>query len=65
MKKADFVVYRKEDIKKIPQDSAVVHIGYKMSVEDIGEIIRTRKKVKALQFPPSVADQLHPFVIRR
>jgi len=62
MKKADFIVYRKEDIKKIPKDATVVHIGYKMSIENIGEIIRTRKNVKALQFSPSVADQLHPFV---
>jgi len=62
MNKVDFVVYRKEDIPKIPEDAKAVHIGYKMSVEDIGEIIRTRKNVKALQFSPSVADQLHPFV---
>jgi len=62
MKKADFVVYRKEDIKKIPKDATVVHIGYKMSIENIGEIIRTRKKVKALQFPPSIVDSLHPFI---
>jgi len=62
MKKADFITYKKEDIAKIPRDAKVVHIGYKMSVEDIGEIIRTRQKVKALQFPPSIADQLHPFV---
>jgi len=62
MNEADFVVYRKEDIKKIPKDVIVVHIGYKMSLQDIGEIIRTRKNVKAIQFPPSIADQLHPFV---
>ncbi len=62
MNEADFVVYRKEDIAKIPRDAKVVHIGYKMSIEDIGEIIRTRKNLKALRFPPSIADQLHPFV---
>jgi len=62
MNEVDFVVYRKEDIPKIPEDAKAVHVGYKMSVEDIGEIIRTRKNVKALQFSPSVADQLHPFV---
>jgi len=62
MKKVDFIVYRKEDITKIPKDAKAVHIGYKMSVEDIGEIIMTRKNMKALQFPPSVADELHPFV---
>jgi len=62
MKKADFVVYKKEDITKIPKGATVVHIGYKMNIEDVGEIIRTRKNVKAIQFPPSIADQLHPFV---
>jgi len=62
MKKVDFVVYRKGDIKKIPQDATVVHIGYKMSIEDIGEIIRTRKNLKALRFPPSIVDSLHPFM---
>ncbi|UZE92478.1 MAG: DUF1699 family protein [Methanosarcinales archaeon] len=62
MKKVDFVVYRKGDIKKIPKDATVVHIGYKMSLQDIGEIIRTRKNVKALRFPPSIVDSLHPFV---
>jgi len=62
MNEVNFIVYRKEDIKKIPRDAIAVHIGYKMSVKDIGEIIRTRKNVKALQFPPSVAGQLHPFV---
>jgi len=62
MNKVDFIVYRKEDIAKIPKDAKAVHIGYKMSIENIGEIIRTRKNVKALQFSPSVADQLHPFV---
>jgi len=62
MNKADFVVYQKEDIAKIPKDAELVHIGYKMSIEDVGEIIRTRKNVRTLQFPPSVADQLHPFV---
>ncbi len=59
---ANFVVYRKEDIKRIPPDATVVHVGYKMSLQDIGEIIRTRKNVKALQFPPSIVDSLHPFV---
>jgi len=62
MKKVNFVVYRRGDVAKIPEDAKAVHIGYKMSVEDIGKIIRTRKNVKALQFSPSVADQLHPFV---
>jgi len=62
MNKTYFVVYRKEDIKKIPEDATVVHIGYKMSVEDVGEIIRARKNVKALQFPPSIVDSLHPFI---
>lgn len=62
IEEANFVVYRKEDIKKIPQDATVVHVGYKMSLQDIGEIIRTRKNVKALQFPPSIVDSLHPFV---
>ncbi|UZE92534.1 MAG: DUF1699 family protein [Methanosarcinales archaeon] len=62
MNKADFIIYKKEDIPKIPRDAKAVHIGYKMSIEDIGEIIRTRKNVKAIQFPPSIADQLHPFV---
>jgi len=60
--KVDFIVYRKEDIAKIPKDAKVVHIGYKMSLQDIGEIIRTRKNVKALQFPPSIVNQLHPFL---
>jgi len=62
MSKVDFVIYQKEDIKKIPQDAAVVHIGYKMSLQDIGEIILTRENVKALQFPPSFVNNLHPFV---
>jgi len=62
MNKADFIVYQRRDIPKIPEEAKAVHIGYKMSVEDIGEIIRTRKNVRALQFPPSVAGQLHPFV---
>jgi len=62
MTEADFIIYKKEDTAKIPRDAKVVHIGYKMSVEDVGEIIRTRKNVKAIQFPPSIADQLHPFV---
>ena len=62
MSKIDFVIYRKEDITKISEDAKAVHIGYKMSVEDVGEIIRTSQKVKALQFPPSIADKLHPFV---
>ncbi len=62
MTEADFIIYKKEDIPKIPRDAKAVHIGYKMSIEDIGEIIRTRKNVKAIQFPPSIADQLHPFV---
>jgi len=62
MTEVNFIVYRKEDIKKIPRDTTVVHIGYKMSLQDIGEIIRTRKNVKAFQFPPSVVDELHPFV---
>jgi len=62
MSEVDFIVYRKEDVAKIPKDVKAVHIGYKMSIEDIGEILRTRKNVKALQFPPSVAGQLHPFV---
>jgi len=62
MNKVDFVVYQKEDTAKIPKDAKVVHISYKMSIENIGEIIRTRKNLKALQFSPSVADQLHPFV---
>jgi len=62
MKKVDFIVYRKEDIPKIPKDAKAVHIGYKMCIEDIGEIIRTRENVRAFQFPPSIADKLHPFV---
>ncbi|UZE92073.1 MAG: DUF1699 family protein [Methanosarcinales archaeon] len=62
MNKIDFIIYQREDTAKMPRDAKVVHIGYKMSVEDIGEIIRTRKNVKAIQFPPSIADQLHPFV---
>jgi len=62
MKKVNFVVYRREDLEKIPEDAKAVHIGYKMSIEDIGEIIRTRKNVKALQFPPSIVDSLHPFI---
>jgi len=62
MNKADFIVYQRGDVAKIPKDAKTVHIGYKMSVEDVGEIIRTRKNVKAIQFPPSIADQLHPFV---
>jgi len=62
MTEVDFVVYQKEDIPKIPKDAELVHIGYKMSLQDIGEIIRTRKNLKALQFSPSVADELHPFV---
>jgi len=45
MSKPDFIVYQRGDITKIPEDAKVVHIGYKMSVEDIGEIIRTRKNV--------------------
>jgi len=61
-KEVNFIVYRKEDIKKIPRDTTVVHIGYKMSLQDIGEIIRTRKNVKVLRFPPSIVDSLHPFV---
>jgi len=62
MNKIDFVVYQQEDTPKIPEDAKAVHIGYKMSLQDIGEIIRTRKNLKALQFPPSVVDKLHPFV---
>jgi len=62
MSEVDFIVYRKEDIPKIPEDAKAVHIGYKMSLQDIGEIIRTRKNVKALQFPPSIVDSLHPFI---
>ncbi len=62
MNEVDFVVYRKEDIPKIPEDAKAVHIGYKMSLQDIGEIIRTRKNVKALRFPPSIVDSLHPFI---
>ncbi len=62
MNKADFIVYRRKDIAKIPKDAQVVHIGYKMSLQDIGEIIRTRKNVRAIQFPPSIADSLHPFI---
>jgi len=62
MSEVDFVVYRREDTAKIPEDAKTVHISYKMSVEDIGEIIRTRKNVKALQFPPSIVDSLHPFI---
>jgi len=62
MNKVDFVVYRRRDIEKIPEDAQVVHIGYKMRLEDIGDIIRTRENVRALQFPPSIAGRLHPFV---
>jgi len=62
MSKVNFIVYRREDIPKIPQDAKAVHIGYKMSLQDIGEIILTRKNVKALQFPPSIVNQLHPFL---
>jgi len=62
MNEVDFVVYRRRDIEKIPEDAQVVHIGYKMRLEDIGEIIRTRENVRALQFPPSIVDKLHPFV---
>jgi len=62
MSEVDFVVYQREDSAKIPKDAKTVHISYKMSVEDVGEVIRTRKNVKALQFPPSIADSLHPFI---
>jgi len=62
MNEVDFVVYQQKDIPKIPKDAKAVHIGYKMRLQDIGEIIRTRKNVKALQFPPSVVGELHPFV---
>jgi len=65
MKKVDFVVYRREDIAKIPEDAQTVHICYKMALfEDIGEIIRTKESVKAIQFPPSIVDALHPFMER-
>ncbi len=42
MSKIDFIVYQKESIAKISKGARAVHIGYKMSVGDIGEILRTR-----------------------
>ena len=64
MKEVDIVIYRRKDIAKIPEDAELVHIGYKMSLQDIGEITRTRESVKALQFPPSIVEALHPFLDR-
>lgn len=56
------VVYRKEDIVKIPEDAELVHVGYKISLEDALEIWTTKMSVKVIRFPPSIVNELHPLL---